>query len=92
MQTISRRVFLAAALAAALTSAPILAGPAQPPAKPRPRANGAAAAPAQPAQPSPGAGPVIVVETTKGTFEFETYPDDAPKTVEHVVNLAKRGF
>jgi cyclophilin family peptidyl-prolyl cis-trans isomerase len=42
--------------------------------------------------PTPGAGPVIVVETVKGTFEFETYPDDAPKTVAHVVNLAKRGF
>src|SRR6185369_1842913 len=25
------------------------------------------------------AGPVIVVETSKGTFEFETYPADAPK-------------
>ena len=34
-------------------------------------------------QTSPGAGPVIVVETAKGTFEFETYPDEAPKTVAH---------
>ena len=38
------------------------------------------------------AGPVIVVETTKGTFAFETYPEDAPKTVAHVVELVKRGF
>jgi peptidyl-prolyl cis-trans isomerase B (cyclophilin B) len=38
------------------------------------------------------AGPVIVVETTKGTFEFETYPVDAPKTVAHVVELVKGGF
>jgi peptidyl-prolyl cis-trans isomerase B (cyclophilin B) len=38
------------------------------------------------------AGAVIVVETTKGTFEFETYPADAPKTVAHVVDLVKRGF
>jgi cyclophilin family peptidyl-prolyl cis-trans isomerase len=38
------------------------------------------------------AGPVIVVETTKGTFSFETYPDDAPKTVAHIVDLVKRGF
>ena len=38
------------------------------------------------------AGPVIVVETTKGTFEFETYPVDAPKTVAHIVELVKRGF
>jgi hypothetical protein len=24
---------------------------------------------------SPGAGPVIVLETVKGTIEFETYPE-----------------
>ena len=36
--------------------------------------------------------PVIVVETSKGTFEFETYPGEAPKTVAHVVALVKRGF
>jgi len=39
-----------------------------------------------------GAGPVIVVETSKGTFSFETYPNDAPKTVAHVVDLVTRGF
>ena len=38
------------------------------------------------------AGPVVVVETTQGTFEFETYPVDAPKTVAHLVDLVKRGF
>ena len=37
-------------------------------------------------------GPVIVVDTTKGTFEFETYPNDAPKTVAHVVDLVRQGF
>ena len=37
-------------------------------------------------------GPVIVVETSKGTFEFETYPEDAPKTVAHIVALVKQGF
>src|SRR6185503_1908434 len=37
-------------------------------------------------------GPVIVVETTKGTFAFETYPREAPKTVAHVVALVRRGF
>ena len=36
--------------------------------------------------------PVIVVETSKGTFAFETYPAEAPKTVMHVVELVKRGF
>ena len=39
-----------------------------------------------------GAGPVVVVETTKGVFEFETYPNDAPKTVAHILELVRRGF
>jgi peptidyl-prolyl cis-trans isomerase B (cyclophilin B) len=37
-------------------------------------------------------GPVIVVETSRGTFSFETFPSDAPLTVAHVVSLAKAGF
>jgi cyclophilin family peptidyl-prolyl cis-trans isomerase len=41
---------------------------------------------------SPGAGPVIVLETAKGTIQFETYPDEAPKTVARVMELARRGF
>jgi len=36
--------------------------------------------------------PVIVVETSKGTFAFETYPAEAPKTVSHIVELVKQGF
>jgi cyclophilin family peptidyl-prolyl cis-trans isomerase len=36
--------------------------------------------------------PVIVVETSKGTFEIETYPVEAPKTVAHIVELVMRGF
>lgn len=43
-------------------------------------------------QTSPGAGPVIVLETAKGVIEFETYPEDAPRTVERIVELVKRGF
>ena len=35
---------------------------------------------------------MIVVETAKGTFAFETYPAEAPKTVAHIVALVKRGF
>jgi cyclophilin family peptidyl-prolyl cis-trans isomerase len=46
----------------------------------------AAAAPAQ------TAGPVVVVQTPKGTFAFETFPTEAPKTVAHIVALVKRGF
>ena len=40
----------------------------------------------------PKAMPVIVVETSKGTFAFETYPNEAPKTVEHIVGLVQKGF
>ena len=47
---------------------------------------------AAPARTSPGAGPVIVVETEKGTFEFETYPNEAPKTVAHIVGLVNKRF
>ncbi len=44
------------------------------------------------AQTSPGAGPIIVVETEKGTFEFETYPNEAPKTVAHIIELVNKRF
>ena len=43
-------------------------------------------------QTSPGAGPVIVLETSKGNIEFETYPEEAPKTVAQVLALVKRNF
>jgi cyclophilin family peptidyl-prolyl cis-trans isomerase len=61
------------------------------------QSGGAATPPAakpagQPATTSPGAGPIIVVETEKGTFEFETYPNEAPKTVKHIVALASKRF
>ena len=39
-----------------------------------------------------GAGPVIVLETVKGNIEFETYPEEAPKTVAQIVGLVKRNF
>jgi cyclophilin family peptidyl-prolyl cis-trans isomerase len=47
---------------------------------------------AAPAAQSVARSPVIVVETTRGTFEFETYPKEAPLTVAHVVALVRRGF
>jgi peptidyl-prolyl cis-trans isomerase B (cyclophilin B) len=43
-------------------------------------------------QTSPGAGPVIVLETVKGNIELETYPEEAPKTVAQIVALVKRNF
>src|SRR5262249_26478712 len=36
--------------------------------------------------------PVVVVETGKGTFAFETYPVEAPKTVAHILDLVRHGF
>jgi peptidyl-prolyl cis-trans isomerase B (cyclophilin B) len=44
------------------------------------------------AKPSPGAGPIVVVETEKGTFEFETYPNEAPKTVARILELVRKRF
>ena len=43
-------------------------------------------------QKSPGAGPIVVLETAKGVIEFETYPEEAPKTVARIVELARKGF
>jgi peptidyl-prolyl cis-trans isomerase B (cyclophilin B) len=43
-------------------------------------------------QTSPGAGSVVVIETAKGVIEFETYPEDAPKTVAQILSLVRRGF
>lgn len=74
--------------AAPATAKPAQAKPAPAPAKPA----AAPAAGAAAAKTSPGAGPVIVVETEKGTFEFETYPNEAPKTVAHIVNLVNTKF
>jgi cyclophilin family peptidyl-prolyl cis-trans isomerase len=44
------------------------------------------------AAPSAAAGPIVVVETERGTFEFETYPDEAPKTTAHVLDLVRKHF
>jgi peptidyl-prolyl cis-trans isomerase B (cyclophilin B) len=52
----------------------------------------AQAAPAAAAKRSPGAGPVVVFETAKGSFEMETYPNESPKSVEHILTLVKRNF
>src|SRR5258705_13604090 len=64
----------------------VAAQPVNPPPSPP------APAPAAAAAKSPGAGPVFVVETMKGTFEIETYPNEAPKTVDHILGLIKRNF
>lgn len=43
-------------------------------------------------QKSPGAGPVVVLETVKGTIEIETYPEEAPKTVGRILELVQKNF
>lgn len=45
-----------------------------------------------PAGQAPDPGPIIVVETSKGTFTFETFPVEAPITVAHVTALVRQGF
>ena len=51
-----------------------------------------AAGQAAPTRRSPGAGPVIVFDTVKGSFEVETYPNEAPKTVALILSLVKRNY
>jgi cyclophilin family peptidyl-prolyl cis-trans isomerase len=39
-----------------------------------------------------GALPVVVFDTSKGSFEVELYPTEAPKSVEHILTLVRRNF
>lgn len=41
---------------------------------------------------APAPGPVVVIETSKGTITLETYPSEAPKTVENFIKLVKSNF
>lgn len=52
----------------------------------------AAGASPEPAVEEPTGPPVLVVETAKGTIEIETFPDEAPQSVEHIVELINRRF
>jgi cyclophilin family peptidyl-prolyl cis-trans isomerase len=51
-----------------------------------------ASASAQAPAPGAPAGPVVVVETSRGVFEFETFPGEAPKTVARILELVKTRF
>ena len=44
------------------------------------------------AQRGAAALPVVVFETTKGTFEVELFQSEAPKSVEHILTLVRRNF
>jgi cyclophilin family peptidyl-prolyl cis-trans isomerase len=59
-------------------------GPAPAPAKP-------GAASATPA-PDPALGPMLVLETAKGTIYVQLFAKEAPKSVEQVVKLTKTNF
>jgi len=53
--------------------------------------------PATAARPAPAAkpaasGPILVIDTAKGSIEIQMYPAEAPKTIEHITALAKRNF
>jgi cyclophilin family peptidyl-prolyl cis-trans isomerase len=41
---------------------------------------------------SPGGGPVIEFDTSKGPFQIETFPNEAPKHVALVLELVKRNY
>lgn len=43
-------------------------------------------------QTSPGAGPIVILESAQGTIEVETYPEEAPKTVARFIELVKKNF
>jgi cyclophilin family peptidyl-prolyl cis-trans isomerase len=52
------------------------------------------AAKAAPPAKAPAAGnvPTITIDTVKGTIVIETFPLEAPRSVEHIVKLVKRRF
>ena len=56
--------------------------------KPAPSPAGKAPAPAA----KSGPAPVLLLDTVKGAIEIETFPEDAPKTVQHIVALVKKNF
>jgi peptidyl-prolyl cis-trans isomerase B (cyclophilin B) len=62
--------------------------PAAPPAKPTGKPAAASATPT----PDPALGPMLAIETVKGTIYVQLFAKEAPKSVEQVVRLAKSGF
>lgn len=48
--------------------------------------------PTAPAAAEPTSGPQLVMDTAKGQIVIQLYEKEAPKSVAHVVELAKQGF
>jgi peptidyl-prolyl cis-trans isomerase B (cyclophilin B) len=94
------KAFIAVCVAAAvlISTGGVVVGQTAPPAgqgrataPPGQRGGGRAAAPAS--RGSAATGTNILWEiTNKGTFEMETYPAEAPKTVAHILALVRRNF
>ena len=42
--------------------------------------------------PAAAAGTTLVLDTVKGTMEIELLDKDAPKSIEHILTLVRRGF
>ncbi len=76
------RFFITLALAGALLS---------PVASARQARKAASKAPAQ-AEAAEPPGPTLVFEFDKGTVEIETFPTEAPKSVEHILDLVRHNF
>src|SRR5579862_2409227 len=47
---------------------------------------------APPTAPPPAALATLLLDTAKGPIEIELYRDDAPKSVDHILALVRRGF
>jgi cyclophilin family peptidyl-prolyl cis-trans isomerase len=43
-------------------------------------------------KPAPPSGPVLIMDTVKGTIEIQLFQADAPKSVAHLAALAGRNF
>jgi peptidylprolyl isomerase len=93
---IHRQIVLVAALAFAMVTSAALVKAQAPAKKPAtaptqtPAKKPAAGAPAKTASAVPQ--PQLIVETAKGTITIALFPDTAPKSVEHILKLANKGF
>jgi cyclophilin family peptidyl-prolyl cis-trans isomerase len=47
---------------------------------------------AKPAALAQSSGPIMVIDTVKGTIEVELFQSEAPKSIDHIAALVKKGF
>jgi peptidylprolyl isomerase len=88
-----RLIVLIAALALAASPALLHAQAKKPATAPATKPAAGAAAKTEPAKAASAVPqPQLIVETAKGTFTIALFPDTAPKSVEHILKLANKGF